>query len=103
MRYGLIFRDDPHIGVVADIRIFRQHLEQYQKYSIAGLERHQADCGKCGERAEAGSSEYLLGSVPVHFPDLEHAEADGLQYLERHQEHGGEYRLRAEGRCGERL
>ena len=117
---GLLYGDNPGSGseirgfllchppvveqsLVADCRIFRQYLEQYQKYSHAGLERYQADGSQCGERAEAGSSEYLLGAVPVYFPDLEHAEADRLQYLERHQDHGSEYRLRAEGRCGERL
>ena len=41
-------------SVVADIRIFRQYLEQYQKYSVAGLERHQADGGQSGERLKQG-------------------------------------------------
>ena len=59
-------------SVVAGIRIFRQYLEQYQEYSRTGLERHQADSGRCGECAEAGCPEHLLRAFPVHFTDLEH-------------------------------
>ena len=89
--------------MVAGFRIFRQYLEQYQEYSRAGLEHHQADSGRCGKCAETGHPEHLLCTFPVHFTDLEHTEKYSLEYLERHQDHGSEYRHRIKGRGGQCL
>lgn len=66
-----------------------------KEYPAGHLVRNPPDFDFRGFEAEAGRGDGAFGAVPVCLSDLVRYDADGVFCLERHQDHGGEYLLRA--------
>ncbi len=82
-------------GNFSKLLLTRQISEQYQKCRFSDLVGNPAGGDFRSFRIEAGRGNGVFGPVPVRLSDLVRHEADGVFCLERHQDHGGEYRIHA--------